>query len=119
MEQLKVHFPSNGFFPQLGINLRNVESMTVSIITCKISDVPLLLQIPNLNLRIAGAGAENQPVRMEHGRRERHVGRVLDLGEQAARAYVREGPVLVLRAGEGVVPGGVQRQPRHGPLVAP
>lgn len=85
----------------------------------EVGDVALLLEVPDLDLRGLGAGAEDESVGVELRRGEADGGRVGDLGERRAGADVGEGPVPVAGRGQHVVAGGVQRESGHGALVAP
>lgn len=85
----------------------------------EVGHVALLLQVPNLDLRVLGTRAEDEAVGMELRGGEADAGGVANLGEQSAGADVGERPVLVRGGGQHVVAGRVQRQPRHRALVRP
>lgn len=110
--------------------LRERETRDRARVAREIGQIRLGLEVPDLDGRVGRARAEDETVRMEFGARERHrtaadAGRLVGgrgrcrrhLDEHLARADVREGPVLVERAGEQVVAERVQRDAAHGRLV--
>ena len=59
-----------------------------------------IFEIPNANVRVSRAGAEDQPVRVELGAGETRAGSVADFDHHVARFNVGESPMRVRRAGE-------------------
>ena len=77
-----------------------------------------VLEIPNANVRIAGARAENQAVRMELSARQTGTGSVTDFDDHVARFDVGKRPVSVGRARQQVIAGRVERETRDGSFVS-
>lgn len=104
--------------PQLyaGVLRRRSQIVTVlgegnrgdgSDVAGEVGHVALLLQIPDLDLRVLRARAEDEAVGVELRRGEADTRRVADLAEQSTSADVREGPVLVRGRGQQVVARGM------------
>lgn len=86
----------------------------------EVGHVGSLLQVPDLDLRVHGACSENESIRVELRTRERAArGLVGHLGEHASCLDVREGPVLVIRGAQEIVPSGVEAEACHSALMGP
>lgn len=85
--------------------------------TGEVGHIALLLQIPDLDLRVLSARAEDEAVGVELCRCKRHAGEVAHFGQQCTGADVGEGPVLIGGCRQHVVAGGVERQAGYRALV--
>ena len=86
--------------------------------TWEISDIGLLLQVPDFDLRILRPGAENETVRMELSRCKGCAISIGHFSQQTADANIRKRPVLIKRRGQNVLAGGVKRKTRHGSVMS-
>lgn len=75
--------------------LREGDGRNGTGMTREVGHIALLLQIPDLNLRVHGARTEDQTIRMELRCRQPDFGGIDYLGEQASSADIGECPVFV------------------------
>lgn len=80
----------------------------------EVGNVGALLQVPDLDHTISSSRSKYQPIRVKLGTSEsRASSRVCALADDLPTPEVGEGPVLVKRGAQQVVPSGVQTDASH------